>query len=114
MKAIYYFDPETKLFTSIDLIEDTAEVPANATDIQPIAADGSGMYDPKWDGSKWVGLTPEEFEEAHKDDPKPDAPEVEPTPEQTSITAMSQQMSDMNECIESLEQALTAMAKGGN
>lgn len=114
MKAVYYFDPETKLFTSIDLIEDTAEVPANATDIQPIAADGSGMYDPKWDGSKWVGLTPEEFEEAHKDDPKPDVPEIEPTPEQASLTELAQKISDQDEHIKSLEQAITFMAKGGN
>lgn len=114
MKAIYYYNSKTKLFTTVDLIEDNAKMPANATDIQPIAEDGTGLYDPKWDGSKWVGLTPEEFTEAHKNDPHPDMPEPDPTPEQSSITAMAKQMSDINEHIKSLEQALTEMAKGGN
>ena len=114
MKAIYQYDPETKLFTGVDIIDDSEEIPANATDVQPIADDGTGLYDPKWDGTKWVGLTPEEYTEAHKNDPQPDVPEPDPTPEQSSTTSLAQQLADMDEHVKSLEQALTEIAKGGN
>ncbi|GAA3608292.1 DUF2977 domain-containing protein [Secundilactobacillus similis] len=40
-------------------------------------------------------------------------PDSQPTAEQESLTAIAQQMADQQQHIESLEQALTALAEGG-
>lgn len=108
MKVIYQYDPETKLFTGVDIIDDSEEIPANATDVEPIGEDGAGLYDPKWDSEKWVGKTQEEWEEEN-----PDVPE-DPTPNEQAITALTLQLSDAQTHIKSLEQAITAIISGGN
>lgn len=115
MKAIYFYDSKTKIFTSVDLIADDEDVPANATDIQPIAEDGTGLYDPKWDGQKWVGLTADEYDEAHKDDPLPDGEtSVGPSDIEQALTSFGKQYADTQEEIQRLQKAITAIAMGGN
>lgn len=88
MAVIYYFDKKTRKLTSSDIIADGAAMPDNCTTIQPINEDGSGMYDPTWNGTAWIGLTQEQWENAHKDDPKPDVPTSAPTPEQLMINQL--------------------------
>lgn len=67
MKTIYFYDVNTKLFMYSDLIKDEVEIPVNATTIQP-EADGRGMYDPTWDGEKWVELSESDWIAKHKND----------------------------------------------
>ncbi|MBE7388327.1 hypothetical protein ING81_10570, partial [Ligilactobacillus salivarius] len=50
MKQIYFYD-ENKKFISYDVIEDTAEIPANATTVEPVDSNGVGLYDPTWNES---------------------------------------------------------------
>ena len=88
MQGIYYFDKQTRRFTFSDIIADSASIPENATTVEPISDDGSGMFDPTWDGTKWVGITQEQWENKHKDDPKPDLPAPAPTPEQLMINQL--------------------------
>lgn len=114
MKSIYFFDPQTKIFTSVDFIGNDEELPANCTTIQPVNKDGSGMYDPKWDGKKWVSLTQDEFNEAHKDDSEPNIPQVEPSDVQKALTALAQQFATIKKQNEQLQQAVTTIAMGGN
>lgn len=115
MKAIYFYDTKTKIFTSVDLIDDDEGLPANATDVQPIAEDGTGLYDPKWNGQEWVGLTADEYDEAHKNDPVDnDEGSTGPTSDQQAMTALIMQVSDAQDHIKSLEQAITAIISGGN
>lgn len=113
MKAIYFYDPQTMLFTKVDLISDDAELPANCTEIEPINENGTGMYDPRWDGAKWISMTVEDYEEKHKNDLKPDEEKHDPTPQEQAITGLAQQIADQNKHVESLEQAITELAKGG-
>ncbi|GET09008.1 hypothetical protein SY111_16320 [Ligilactobacillus agilis] len=58
---IYCFD-DTKRFAYTDVIADDVPVPENATTVPPVNADGSGMYAPTWDGTRWIPMTEEEFE----------------------------------------------------
>lgn len=58
---IYCFD-DAKRFAYTDVIADDVPVPVNATTVPPVNADGSGMYAPTWDGTKWIPMTEEEFE----------------------------------------------------
>ncbi|HJE96312.1 MAG TPA: hypothetical protein K8V00_01710 [Ligilactobacillus acidipiscis] len=88
MKAIYYFDEKTRRLIGSDVIADDAAVPENATLIEPINDDQTGMYDPTWNGVKWVGITQEQWENEHKDDPQPDTPKPAPTPEQMMINQL--------------------------
>lgn len=88
MQAIYYFDKNTKEFTGSDIIAGNATIPDNATTIQPINDDGSGMYDPTWNGYKWIGLTKEDYDKKHKNDTQPDVPAPAPTPEQLMINQL--------------------------
>ncbi|MBE7392884.1 hypothetical protein ING78_11430, partial [Ligilactobacillus salivarius] len=50
MKQIYFYD-ENKKFISYDVIDDAAEVPANATTVEPVDSNGVGLYDPTWNES---------------------------------------------------------------
>lgn len=63
---IYYFDEKTKEFAYTDVIGESSEVPENATTIAPVNSDGTGMYAPKWDGTKWVSMTKEEYQEKYE------------------------------------------------
>lgn len=114
MKAIYFYDPKTKIFISTDVISDSADLPENCTTVQPINEDGSGMYDPTWDGEKWVGLTQEEFNDSHKDDPKPEVPPTEPSDVQKSITLLAQDLATIKKQNKQLQEAVTTIAMGGN
>jgi len=69
MKTIYFYDVNTKSFMYSDLIKDEVEIPLNATTIPP-EADGRGMYDPTWDGEKWVELSESDWIAKHKNDPQ--------------------------------------------
>lgn len=79
MNVVYLYDPKTKLFTSSMIIYSEADKPDNSTYIEPINPDHTGMYDPKWDGKKWVGKSYEEWAAEQPDDPDNEEP-VEPAP----------------------------------
>lgn len=69
---IYCFDEATKKFAYTDVIDDGAQVPENATTIAPINEDGTGMYAPTWNGTKWVPMSQEDYQENHEQQQKPD------------------------------------------
>ena len=69
---IYCFDEATKKFAYTDVIEDGAQVPENATTIAPVNSDGMGMYAPTWNGTNWVSMSQEEFQEKYEQQQKPD------------------------------------------
>lgn len=69
---IYCFDEITKKFVYTDVIGENSEVPENATTIAPVNSDGTGMYAPSWDGTKWVSMTKEEYQEKYEQQHVPD------------------------------------------
>lgn len=87
MKQVYFYDKETKMFNGYDVIEDTAEIPANATTVEPVDSNGVGLYDPTWNESthSWDSLTEEEWKKKYT------VPEVKPVPTQEE-QAVAQQM----------------------
>ena len=68
---IYYFD-DTKRFAYTDVIADETPVPENATTVAPVNADGTGMYAPTWNGTNWVSMSQEEFQEKYEQQQRPD------------------------------------------
>ena len=68
---IYCFDEATKKFAYTDVIADETPVPENATTIAPVNSDGTGMYAPSWNGTNWVPMTKEEFQEKYEQQQKP-------------------------------------------
>lgn len=58
---------------------------ANETFTKP----ADGLYEPKWNGSTWVGISAEEYFKQH-----PVAP-AKPTAQQTAMTALGQQVGDL-------------------
>lgn len=69
---IYCFDEVTKKFAYTDVIDDSEQVPENATTIAPVNSDGTGMYAPTWNGTNWVSMTKEDYQENHEQQQKPD------------------------------------------
>lgn len=63
---IYYFDEKTKIFSYVDIIDEGAPIPDNATTNKPVNKDGTGMYAPTWDGTKWVPMSKEEYQEKYE------------------------------------------------
>lgn len=69
---IYCFDEATKKFAYTDVIDDSAQIPENATTVAPVNADGTGMYAPTWNGTNWVSMSQEEFQEKYEQQQKPE------------------------------------------
>lgn len=88
MKQVYFYDKDTKAFAGYDVIEDTAEVPANATTVKPVDSNGVGLYDPTWNENthSWNSLTEEEWKQKHP------VPVPKPTPEQIQLAALTKQV----------------------
>lgn len=90
MKKIYFYDKATKEFAGYDVIDDAAEIPANATTIEPVGSNGAGLYDPVWNENthSWNSLTEEEWKKKYT------VPEVkpEPTQEQQTLAALTKQV----------------------
>lgn len=106
---IYYFD-DAKRFAYTDVIADDVPVPVNATTVPPVNDDGSGMYAPTWDGTKWIPMTEEEFE---KEFAQPQHPEVKPEPTQEEQAAAQQMllMADLQNKVDTLTDTVDEMTK---
>ncbi|EFK78812.1 hypothetical protein HMPREF9269_1271 [Ligilactobacillus salivarius ACS-116-V-Col5a] len=112
MKQVYFYDNSTKEFAGYDIIDDTAEIPANATTVAP-----AGLYDPTWNKStnSWDSLTKEEWAQKHL------APVPKPTPEQIQLATLTKQVMQLQvanvqqqKLNTSSTKQLMDLAKGGN
>ena len=67
MRYIFFYDEETFKYIGTDTIADNAQVPANATLVEPVDENGVGLYDPVWDSEKqtWTGISENEWKEKH-------------------------------------------------
>lgn len=119
MKKIYFYDKTTKEFAGYDVIDDAAEIPANATTIEPVGSDGVGLYDTTWNENtnSWDSLTEEEWKQKHP------VPEVkpEPTQDQQMLATLTKQVMQLQvanvqqqKVNASLTKQLMDLAKGGN
>lgn len=109
MKQIYFYDKNTKAFAGYDVIDDTAEIPANATTVEPVDSNGVGLYDPTWNENtnSWNGLTEEEWKQKHP------VPEVKPEPTQEEQAAAQQMllMADLQNKVDTLTDTVDEMTK---
>ena len=119
MKQVYFYDKNTKAFAGYDVIEDTAEIPANATTVEPVDSNGVGLYDPTWNETtnSWDSLTEEEWKKKYI------VPEVkpEPTQDQQTLATLTKQVMQLQvanvqqqKVNASLTKQLMDLAKGGN
>ncbi|MYZ05293.1 hypothetical protein FYL03_07090 [Lactobacillus salivarius] len=118
MKQVYFYD-ENKKVISYDVIGDTAEIPANATTVEPVDSNGVGLYDPTWNESthSWDSLTEEEWKKKYT------VPEIkpEPTQDQQMLATLTKQVMQLQvanvqqqKVNASLTKQLMDLAKGGN
>ena len=108
MKQVYFYD-ENKKFISYDVIEDTAEIPANATTVEPVDSNGVGLYDPTWNENtnSWDSLTEEEWKQKHA------TPEVKPVPNQEEQAAAQQMLlvADLQNKVDTLTDTVDEVTK---
>lgn len=111
MKKVYFYDNSTKEFAGYDVIDDAAEIPANATTIEP-----TGLYAPTWNKNKnsWDSLTKEEWNQKHSVQPS------KPTQDQQTFSALTKQVMQLQAAIAqqqkvnaSLTKQLINLNKGG-
>ena len=112
MKQVYFYDKETKMFNGYDVIEDTAEIPANATTVEPVDSNGVGLYDPTWNESthSWDSLTEEEWKKKYT------VPEVKPEPTQGEQAAAQQMLAvaDLQGKVDTLTSTVDKLSKSNN
>lgn len=119
MKQVYFYDNKTKVFNGYDVIDDAAEIPANATTVEPVDSNGVGLYDPTWNETtnSWDSLTEGEWKKKYT------VPEVKPEPTQdqqilATLTKQAMQLQVANvqqqKVNASLTKQLMDLAKGGN
>nr|DAZ49244.1 MAG TPA: hypothetical protein [Caudoviricetes sp.] len=108
MKQVYFYD-ENKKFISYDVIDDAAEIPANATTVRPVDSNGVGLYDPTWNENtnSWDSLTEEEWKKKYT------VPEVKPEPTQEEQAAAQQMllMADLQNKVDTLTDTVDEMTK---
>lgn len=111
MKQIYFYD-ENKKFISYDVIDDAAEVPANATTVEPVDSNGVGLYDPTWNESthSWDSLTEEEWKKKYT------VPEIKPEPMQEEQAAAQQMLAvaDLQGKVVTLTSTVDKLSKSNN
>lgn len=111
MKQVYFYD-ENKKFISYDVIEDTAEIPANATTVKPVDSNGAGLYDPIWNEhtNSWNSLTEEEWKGKYT------IPEVKPVPTQEEQAAAQQMLAvaDLQGKVVTLTSTVDKLSKSNN
>lgn len=66
MKYIFYYN-ENNEYIGVDELEIGAEIPSNATTVEPVDENGVGLYDPVWNTEKqiWEGISESEWKEKH-------------------------------------------------
>ena len=67
MRYIFFYNEETFEYIGADTIADNAQVPANATTVEPVDENGIGLYDPVWNiGTQtWTGISESEWLKKH-------------------------------------------------
>lgn len=112
MKQVYFYDKDTKKFAGYDVINDTAEIPANATTVKPVDNNGVGLYDPTWNESthSWDSLTENEWKKKYT------IPEVKPVPTQEEQAAAQQMLAvaDLQEKVVTLTSTVDKLSKSNN
>lgn len=112
MKQVYFYDKDTKKFAGYDVINDTAEIPANATTVKPVDSNGVGLYDPTWNKNtnSWDSLTEEEWKEKYT------IPEVKPVPTQEEQAAAQQMLAvaDLQGKVVTLTSTVDKLNKSNN
>lgn len=112
MKQVYFYDKDTKAFAGYDVIDDTAEIPANAATVKPVDSNGVGLYDPTWNEStnSWDSLTENEWKKKYT------VPEVKPEPTQGEQAAAQQMLAvaDLQGKVDTLTSTVDKLSKSNN
>lgn len=112
MKQVYFYDKATKAFAGYDVIEDTTEIPENATTVEPVDSNGVGLYDPTWNETtnSWDSLTEEEWKKKYI------VPEVKPVPTQEQQAAAQQMLAvaDLQGKVVTLTSTVDKLSKSNN
>lgn len=112
MKQVYFYDKDTKEFAGYDVIEDIAEIPANATTVKPVDSNGVGLYDPTWNKNtnSWDSLTENEWKKKYT------IPEVKPVPTQEEQAAAQQMLAvaDLQGKVVTLTSTVDKLSKSNN
>ena len=67
MRYIFFYNEETFEYIGADTIADNAQVPTNATLLEPVDDNGMGLYDPVWntETKTWTGISESEWLKKH-------------------------------------------------
>lgn len=91
-KKIYFFEPTNKnAFSYFDIIEDDAQVPANATTVAPFDNEGKPLLNPTWNGSAWTGVDEETWRKSLPEVPHEEVKE-EPNNSDQAISTLTTQL----------------------
>lgn len=102
MKKVYFYDNSTKEFAGYDVIDDAAEIPANATTIEP-----TGLYAPTWNKNKnsWDSLTKEEWKQKHP------VQASKPTQDQQTLSDLTKQVMQLQAAIAQQQKVNVSLTK---
>ena len=66
MKYIFYYN-ENNEYIGFDKLEVDAAIPSNATTVEPVDENGTGLFDPVWNSVKqtWTGISESEWLKKH-------------------------------------------------
>lgn len=104
MKQVFYYDETSKQLTHVGIVSDTADLPVNATFVQP----QSGLFDPlTWTGTDWVGVSQAEWK---NNQPAPVS--VTPTAEQQLLMQQEKDIIQLKQLVMDQEAKIATLSKG--
>ena len=111
MKTIYIYNDETKAFLRPHFLGENETAPTNSTDVAPVAEDGSGLYEPKWNGTSWDSLTAEEYLKKHPITPEPTDDQQFKATMTKSVMALTKDLKQANDSIANQQKINATLTK---
>lgn len=108
MKVVYVFDASTKAFVETKIVDEEYQLQSNETLVVPISGDGTGLYNPMWNGTSWDSLTKEEWLAKQ---PANDGPDIKSGPTEAeqlqaqqvvTIANLTKQVQDLQGAVKTL------------
>lgn len=114
MIYIFFYDEETFEYIGADTIADNAQVPANATIVEPVDENGVGLYDPVWSIEKqiWEGISESEWLKKHGIAEEPSLEQKLQAKQTVLIAGLAKNVQSLQSAVKTLVMQNAMQAKG--
>ena len=114
MRYIFFYKDGTNEYMGADTIADNAQVPANATLVEPVDENGIGLYDPVWntETKTWAGISESEWLKKHGIAEEPSLEQKLQAKQTVLIAGLAKNVQSLQSAVKTLVMQNAMQAKG--